>query len=151
MISYRSSAEFEQRFGRHRSAKGPFDIESYLAHQGRKLVDRFDANTYLALSRATDTHDITSGRGTLEDVLRNVLCPVLSIGVSTDVRYPAVFQKEIARLAPRGRYAEIESIHGHDAFLIEIRALNRLIGGFLQDVEDVAQFSPVECLQEKKR
>lgn len=134
MISYRSAEEFEARFGRDRHAgSGLFAVESYLLHQGRKLVDRFDANSYLCLTRAMDRHDLFSGRrGPLQDTAR---CRVLSIGVSSDVRYPTACQKEIAGILPGAEYAEIESIHGHDAFLIEYPQLNRLVGDFLADVE----------------
>jgi homoserine O-acetyltransferase len=140
MISYRSPQEFEQRFGRQR--KNPagnyfnfdncFQIESYLHHQGQKLVQRFDANTYLYLTRAMDLHDVAYGRSDLESVFASVRSRVLSIGVSSDQRYPALLQKEIARRIPEAHYAEIESIHGHDAFLIEFEKLGSVISEFLR-------------------
>lgn len=139
MISYRSPEEFEQRFGRQR--KNPagdyfnfdncFQVESYLHHQGLKLVQRFDANTYLYLTRAMDLHDVAYGRGSLENVLAGVCTRVLTIGVSSDQRYPTFLQKEIARRIPGAQYAEIESIHGHDAFLIEFEKLTGVIAEFL--------------------
>lgn len=139
MISYRSHEEFEQRFGRKRqhpeqdggAAGNPFQIESYLRHQGEKLAQRFDANTYLYLSRAMDAHDIAHGRGALPEVLASISARVLGIGVSSDCRYPPHEQQEFVRHCPRARYAEIKSIHGHDAFLIEFNQLNHLIEDFL--------------------
>jgi homoserine O-acetyltransferase len=143
MISYRSPQEFEIRFGRQR--KNPagdvfnfdncFQIESYLHHQGQKLVQRFDANTYLYLTRAMDLHDVARGRGTIERTLAGVRARVLSIGVSSDQRYPTSCQEQIARLIPSAQYVEIDSIHGHDAFLIEFEKFGSAISTFLQTVE----------------
>ena len=140
MISYRSHEEFEQRFGRMRQQplgdafdpENLFQIESYLRHQGEKLVQRFDANTYLCLSRAMDAHDVAFGRGSLRDVLGSVRARVLGLGVSSDLRYPTHEQKAFVRHCPNARYAEIKSLYGHDAFLIEFDQINRLIGEFLQ-------------------
>ncbi|HLX13425.1 MAG TPA: homoserine O-acetyltransferase [Bacteroidota bacterium] len=139
MISYRSFEEFEQRFGRTRQdaegsrydSENHFEIERYLQHQGEKLVERFDANTYLLLSRATDLHDVTYDRGELSDVLRSIKAKTLCIGVSSDARYPVREQKEIVRHIPNARYAEVQSIHGHDAFLIEYDQLTAIIRSFL--------------------
>ena len=140
MVSYRSPGELEERFGRsHQDAEGSeydegnlFQVESYLLHQGRKLVDRFDANTYMTLSHATDSHDVTRGRGTLTSVLGSVRARTLCIAVSTDHRYPPENQREIVRWIPSATFAEIRSIHGHDAFLLEFAQLNSTITGFLQ-------------------
>lgn len=140
MISYRSPQEFERRFGRQRrnpagdyfNFDNCFQVESYLRHQGQKLVQRFDANTYLYLTRAMDLHDVAYGRSDLASVLASVRARVLSIGVSSDQRYPAVLQKEIARCIPGAQYVEIDSIHGHDAFLIEFEKLGSVISEFLR-------------------
>ncbi|HEX9614850.1 MAG TPA: homoserine O-acetyltransferase [Bacteroidota bacterium] len=140
MISYRSFTEFEARFGRTRQKEhgeyndpsNIFAIESYLLHQGKKLADRFDANTYVVLSRATDLHDVAQGRGSVRDVLGEIKARTLAIGVSTDARYHTHLQKEIALGIPNARYREIRSIHGHDAFLIEYEQLNAIIAEFLK-------------------
>ncbi|MBI4428287.1 MAG: homoserine O-acetyltransferase [Ignavibacteriales bacterium] len=140
MISYRSPEEFERRFGQQRKepSGNPFDVdnifqaESYLRYQGQKLVSRFDANTYLCLSHAMDLHDVTRGRGSVTDVLSSVSLPALCLGVSSDVRYPVIHQHELVRSLGNAEYAEIESLHGHDAFLIEYEQLNRLIKEFLE-------------------
>ena len=141
MISYRSPEEFENRFGRRKQhaflsaydAANVFEIESYLAHQGRKLADRFDADTYVCLSRAMDLHDVSERRGNLEDVLGSVRAATLCIGVSSDMRYPTVHQRELAEGIPGALYGEIDSIHGHDAFLIEFDQLGSMISGFLAE------------------
>ncbi|MGH7601886.1 MAG: homoserine O-acetyltransferase MetX, partial [bacterium] len=132
MLSYRSAMELERRFGRHRQngatdrfdCDNLFQVESYLHHQGEKLGKRFDANTYIYLSRAMDLHDVTYGRAPLPEVLGGIKARTLCIGVSSDIRYPIVEQKELVNFTPDAQYAEIDSIHGHDAFLIEFDQLN---------------------------
>lgn len=141
MISYRSPEEFEERFGRRRkyaflSSLDPhnvFEVESYLAHQGRKLVERFDAGAYLCLSRAMDTHDVTRGRGSLEEALGSVRAKALCLGVSSDLRYPLSNQRELAERIPGCVFGVIESRHGHDAFLIEYGQLHEMVSGFLAE------------------
>jgi len=148
MISYRSQVSFGKKFGRsiateqanelrvHFGEKETlFEAESYLRYQGKKLVDRFDANTYLYITEAMDSHDITRERGTLEDVLGSIDIPVISIGINSDVLYPVHEQQELAALIPGAHYAEIDSIHGHDAFLIEFNQLNKIIQIFLEEVK----------------
>jgi homoserine O-acetyltransferase len=149
MISYRSRVSFENRFGRQRSALQShhiwtqlsgengelFDVQQYLRYQGKKLVDRFDAATYIYITRAMDLHDVGHGRGELGDVLGSIKARTLCIGINSDVLYRAEEQKEIASFIPNAEYAEIDSPHGHDAFLIEFGQLNHLIGDFLAAVE----------------
>jgi homoserine O-acetyltransferase len=145
MIWYRSQPSFESRFGGHPAggnAAGsrirlftefPMDhaVESYLRYQGQKLVDRFDANTYLVLTRAMDLHDLGSGRGGVQRALENFGPRLLAVGISSDILYPPDEQRFIASAVPRGRYVELESPHGHDAFLIEFEAMNRILKEFL--------------------
>jgi homoserine O-acetyltransferase len=123
MISYRSGAEFEQRFG-----NDSYQIESYLRYQGEKLVSRFDANTYLYLTRAMDSHDITRGRVT------KIHCPMCCIGFSSDLRYPVSDQQELADQIPNAELHVLDSIHGHDSFLIKFDAMSRVIKTFLRSV-----------------
>ncbi|MEX1010815.1 MAG: homoserine O-acetyltransferase [Balneolaceae bacterium] len=132
MISYRSPADYQHKFGREKQhGLEIFQVESYLSYQGDKLVDRFDANTYITLTKAMDTHDVSRGRGTFSEVLGDLEIPVLVIGVDTDFLYPTQDQKELAGFLQNGTYAEIESIHGHDAFLIEFEQLNRITTEFI--------------------
>ncbi len=144
MISYRSFDSFEEKFSRERisnanekpwDTKNIFQIESYLNHHGDKLNERFDANTYLYLSQAMDLHDVAVGRGELKEVLSSIHIPTLTIGISSDVLYTPEEQKNIAAQIPNAEYYEIESIHGHDAFLIEFDQLTKIIGGFLKKNE----------------
>jgi homoserine O-acetyltransferase len=131
MISYRSPAEFESRFGRKRSSNH-FEIENYLIHQGKKLVERFDANAYLYLSYAMDSHDVTRNRGILAEVLGSFRCRVCCIGFTTDVRYPIFDQMQLVKDIPGAELRVIDSVHGHDAFLIEFEALSQIIREVLQ-------------------
>lgn len=129
MISYRSGVEFKSRFGNDR-----YQIESYLRYQGEKLVLRFDANTYLYLTLAMDSHDIMRGRDTLANVLAEISCPVCCIGFSSDARYPISDQQEFVDYIPNAELHVLDSIHGHDSFLIEFEAMSEVIGKFLRSV-----------------
>jgi homoserine O-acetyltransferase len=134
MLSYRSPRSFEGKFGRAiRSGTDPalFEVESYLHYQGEKLVQRFDANTYLGITRAMDGHDLVRGREGLRGSLKKSPVRCLAIGVDSDLLYPTYEQREVAEIFGRGRYAEIASPHGHDAFLIEYDQLNPLVAQFL--------------------
>ncbi len=143
MLSYRSPESFSLRFQRERmyengdknflDLKNIFQVESYLHYQGVKLVERFDANTYIYITRAMDLHDVAQGSGQLEDVLNCIKSKVLCIGISSDLLYPAVEQRGLAELIPNARYVEVQSIHGHDAFLIEFEQMNNILKSFLKE------------------
>lgn len=145
MISYRSDRQFWQRFGRERVHQEPehqlefdnwFQVESYLHYQGQKLVKRFDARTYVYLTEAMDLHDVARGYTCLEEALDRIQSEVLVIGIDSDVLYYPHELKSTVRtlqqLGKRATYAEIQSIYGHDAFLVEYEQLNRLVGEFLE-------------------
>jgi homoserine O-acetyltransferase len=130
MCTYRSRASFEARFGRRAAPAGPFAVESWLHHHGRALVDRFDANTYVTLTRAMDTHDVGRGRGGWRAALATVAAPALVVSIDTDVLYPPAEQEELAAALPAAQLATLDSPHGHDAFLIEAEATNALVAEF---------------------
>jgi homoserine O-acetyltransferase len=131
MITYRSPKDYELKFGRAINAENhKFEVENYLEYQGKKLIERFDANSYVRLSEAMDTHDISRNRGSFEEILSNVKQPCLVIGVDTDLLYPSYEQKELVELIPNSIYKEISSPHGHDAFLIEFNQINNYLKSF---------------------
>lgn len=132
MTSYRSWEGFQRRFGRRRSGRKQYQVESYLRYQGEKLVTRFDANSYIALTEAMDRFDLGLGRGPYEAVLDALRMPALVISVDSDVLYPPQEQEELARLMPQGELAVVSSAHGHDGFLLEAEAVGEIIAGFRQ-------------------
>ncbi|MEZ4701884.1 MAG: homoserine O-acetyltransferase [Rhodothermales bacterium] len=137
MISYRSHASFQDRFGRRRMAEeredGAFSIESYLRYQGEKLTQRFDANCYVRLTQLMDTHDVARGRGAYPDVLARIEQPALIIGITSDLLYPLAEQEELHAHLPDSELSIIESSDGHDAFLIEVDAINERVMRWMHD------------------
>lgn len=131
MISYRSPHNFEGRFGRAENEDGSFEVQSYLRYQGEKLVNRFDANTYLTLIDAMDSHDVGRGRGSTEAALGSIGQPALVISVSSDGLYPATEVATMAAHLPAAELVEIDAPHGHDAFLIRIDEVNNLLVEFI--------------------
>lgn len=135
MLTYRAPSDYEQKFGREPQPDSDlFQVESYLNYQGKKLTSRFDANSYVVLTKAMDTHDIARGRRSYSEVLGKLDIPILVIGIDTDLLYPTNEQKELAGLIPKCEYAEINSPHGHDAFLIEFNQLNKITKKFLNQL-----------------
>jgi homoserine O-acetyltransferase len=125
-VSYRSEIEFDQRFGRgHQGDEQPLEggryaIESYLEYHGVKLAQRFDANTYITLSRAMNLHDVGRGRGGIEAALRRIRADVTLAGISSDRLYPLRLQQELAAHIPKASEVHVvESLDGHDGFLTE--------------------------------
>ena len=125
-ISYRSELELDGRFGRDSQdgedalAGGRYAVESYLDHHADKLAGRFDANSYLVLSRAMDHHDVGRGRGGVAAALSRVTAAPTVIAVDSDRLYPPRLQREMAALLPGPPEVQIvHSVYGHDAFLIE--------------------------------
>lgn len=109
-----------------------WSVESYLHHQGAKFIERFDARCYVALTHTLDTHDIGRGRGDVDRALASLAPrPLLVVGVDSDALYPLELQESMARACPSASLAVLHSPHGHDGFLIEIRALNRIIREWL--------------------
>ncbi len=130
MCTYRSRDSFGERFGRHTGPAGDFSVNGYLRHQGDRLVERFDANSYVTLTRAMDTHDLGRGRAGYRAALAAIRAPALVVAITSDVLYPPEEQAELAGQMPGGRLAWISSPHGHDAFLIETPALDGLVSEF---------------------
>jgi len=140
-VSYRSEEEFDLRFGRgHQGDEQPLEggryaVESYLEYHGLKLARRFDANSYIVLSRAMNHHDVGRGRGGVAAALARVTAEVFIAGVSSDRLYPLRLQHELAASIPRNHGVEvIPSLAGHDGFLIETEAVGKVIARALADL-----------------
>ncbi|UCV05600.1 homoserine O-acetyltransferase MetX [Dechloromonas denitrificans] len=128
MVTYRSPASLAVRFGRasgrqvfaeQAHAPEEFAVRNWLRHHGQALTRRFDANSYLCLLEAMDTHDLGRNRGVYENALTQISQPVLVGSVITDALYVPGDQQNLAFLLPRGELFEIDSEHGHDGFLID--------------------------------
>jgi len=127
-VTYRSETELATRFGRSPQGDGRFAVESYLDHQAGKLVRRFDANSYLVLTEAMNTHDVGRGRGGVAAALGRVTARTVVAGVDSDRLYPLYQQAELARGIPAaGELRVVHSPYGHDAFLIETEQISALV------------------------
>ena len=133
-VSYRSELELAERFSReHQGDERPLDggryaVESYLDYHGEKLARRFDANTYRVLSEAMNHHDVGRGRGGIATALARVTAAVTVAGISSDRLYPLRLQHQLAELIPTaGDVTVVDSIVGHDGFLVEAEAVGTLI------------------------
>ncbi|MDX2707630.1 homoserine O-acetyltransferase [Streptomyces sp. PA03-6a] len=137
-VTYRSEAELGARFGRApQEAEDPwrggrYQVESYLDHHAAKLVRRFDAGSYVALTRAMNGHDVGRGRGGVRAALRRVTARTVVAGVSSDRLYPLAQQEELAAGIPgAGPVRVVASPYGHDGFLIETEQVGELVGELL--------------------
>jgi homoserine O-acetyltransferase len=140
MTTYRSEDDFDGRFGRSREPDGRFSIASYLDHQGRKLLDRFDPETYRVLVRVMDGHDVGRDRGGIVEAYRALAragVGVTGIGVPGDILYGTDQVRALVELAVAAgvdaTYREIRSTKGHDAFLIEWDQLGSILEDTLAD------------------
>ncbi|GAC1446361.1 MAG: homoserine O-acetyltransferase [Pyrinomonadaceae bacterium] len=137
MCSYKSAALFDQRFARqpNRNGEDPytsldarFDVAGYLDHQGAIFTPRFDANTYITLTKAMDTFDLGRGYASESEALRRITAAkVLLVGISSDWLFPArdveALAKKMCAAGVNAEYVEFKSAHGHDAFLADSNAL----------------------------
>lgn len=131
--------KFARRFvsenGRSFNFSKDFQVENYLHHQGDKFVRRFDANTYLYISRAMDYFDLVEDYGSLEEAFSGCRSSFLVLSFSSDWLFPARQSREIVgalrRLGKDVSYCNIESDHGHDAFLLPGHRMGDLVSGFL--------------------
>ncbi len=142
LLNYRSNTELDDRFGRSwQSAVSPlggggrFAVESYLDFHGNKFTRRFDANSYVTLVQAMNSHDVGRGRGGVRAALQTLEIPTLVLGIPSDRLFTIEGQDEIARHTPGSldgtQATRIDSPYGHDSFLIEFELvgaqLNRLL------------------------
>ncbi len=156
-ITYLSSSMLTKKFGRGRKAASPgrphaeehntgenrfqsdFELERYLAHQGRKFVKRFDANSYLHITEAMDEYDLSEHFGSLEEAFRQIQAKFLVVALSKDWLFTPEQSADIANaLLQAGKevsFCRLYAPHGHDAFLVDIEHLSQVIKAFLPWVE----------------
>jgi homoserine O-acetyltransferase len=144
MMTYQSAPGQWERFGRRPASRaalyeefgGRFEIESYLHYQGKDIVERFDANSYLYLSRAMDLYDVAAGYESDEEAYSRIEAEVLFVGISSDWLFPPNEVRQSARRAreagAEAGYAEIDTLSGHDAFLKDWDELRAAVGPFLE-------------------
>jgi homoserine O-acetyltransferase len=143
LLNYRSPAELNERFGRSWQSQvsplteqGKYAVESYLDFHGNKFVRRFDANSYITLVSAMNSHDISRGRESLEAALSKISCPTLVLGIDSDRLFPLSGQELIAKHISGklvgGELQVISSEFGHDGFLIEIEEVSSRLSALLQ-------------------
>ncbi|MEW6534867.1 MAG: homoserine O-acetyltransferase [Candidatus Auribacterota bacterium] len=148
-ITYLSDESMHQKFGRRLQSKdtycydfnSEFAVESYLHYQGDKFVDRFDANSYLYLTKAMDYFDLSSKFGSLNKAFEHIKSKMLVISFSSDWLFPPYQSKEIVKALMNNdkdvSYMEIFSSYGHDAFLLETDHLTQLVKSFLNHLIEV--------------
>lgn len=141
-ITYLSEEGMHQKFGRRmqeqenqRNLADQFQVESYLEHQGNKFVDRFDANSYIYLTKAMDYFDLGQTYGSLEQAFARSSARFLVLSFSSDWLFPPHQSRELVQaMVKSGRetsYMEIDSPYGHDSFLLETTRLEKAVGSFL--------------------
>jgi homoserine O-acetyltransferase len=137
MLSYRGPDEMDARFGRapQEGEEDVFAVDSYFSANAAKFAARFDANSFVTLVAAKNTHDIGRGRGPAADVLRAADGPLLVLGISTDRLFPLDQQRFVAEHSPGSvtgtAPAVLDSPHGHDSFLIAQTSVGARLRSFL--------------------
>jgi homoserine O-acetyltransferase len=136
-LTYRGEAELDTRFANRAqgaedladpTSGGRYAVQSYLQHQGGKLVSRFDAGSYVVLTESLSSHDVGRGRGGVEAALRGCPVPAVVGGITSDRLYPLRLQAELADLLPGCRGLQVvDSIYGHDGFLVETDSVGQLV------------------------
>ena len=140
-LTYRSESELSLRFGRDPQgvedpmSGGRFAVESYLDHQADKLARRFDANTYIALTRAMSLFDVGDGRGGVAEVLGGLRAPLTVVGLDSDRLFPLRLQEELVAATPTARPLHVvRSPYGHDGFLVEKDQVGQIVREALSTV-----------------
>lgn len=143
-ITYRSDPSMQEQFGRRRvppgsGSRATFEVERYLHHQGDKLVRRFDARSYLTLSRAMDLFDIYHGSARESLVRSRVKARVRLVGIASDILFPPEYSRRLVQRlrqdGVRADYRELTSMYGHDAFLRDIDEMETAIADLLGEME----------------
>ena len=143
-ITYMSDQSMEEKFGREKKKEArpfkftaDFEVEGYLKYRGEHFVKRFDANSYLYITKAMDNFNLLEGR-TIQTLFKGIKAKLLVVAFKSDWLYPAYQSKEIVKASKlaglEATYCEIDSTYGHDAFLLETEEETHLIKNFLKKV-----------------
>ena len=150
-ITYMSDDSMREKFGRRLRGKEAFgfgfdvdfEVESYLRYRGSQFVNRFDANSYLYITKAMDYFDLSNGQASLAAALEKTTARFLVISFSSDWLYPSYQSQELVRaLRSRNRdvaYVELQSNYGHDSFLVDVVEQTDLVRGFLASTFEKVQ------------
>lgn len=155
-ITYLSDSSMHSKFGR-RLQDGErfgfdlfntdFEVESYLQHNGNKFPAKFDANSYLYITKAMDYFDLSLKTGRLADAFRHAAeIRFLVVSFTSDWLYPSYQSKELVRalstLGINATYVDVKSVWGHDAFLLETKTMTELITSFLDRLSGELKVKP---------
>ncbi len=147
-ITYLSAESMRTKFGRalrntndySYDFSSEFSVETYLDYQGEQFVNRFDANTYLYITKAIDYFDVTAPYGSLDNTMARMQGKTMVLSYTSDWLYPPYQSQSIVNALMRQRkdatYCNVQSNYGHDAFLLEVEVMRKLVGGFLEHVHD---------------
>ncbi|MCX7743569.1 MAG: homoserine O-acetyltransferase [Flavobacteriales bacterium] len=127
LLSYRHYNTYANTQSDDKDALNHYKAWSYQQYQGEKLAKRFNAFSYIALLYAMDSHHIARNRGMLEEVLASIQIPLTVIGIDTDILFPIDEQMFIVQHVPNARLFVIESLFGHDGFLIETKKISEIL------------------------
>ena len=132
MMTYRTSGELDERFGRRRNEEGSFAVAQYLSRHGEKLRARFDSHSYLTLLDAMDTHDVGRGRGGIRAALRSVSARLVGVAIPGDLLYDP---RDVRRWTDdaAAEYRAMHSVNGHDGFLTETAQVSALVREVLDE------------------
>ena len=131
MLSYRNQQTYNTTQTDHEPRLDHFSAESYQRYQGEKLRKRFDAHSYHLLSLAMDGHHLGRGRESTAHALSQIRAKTLAVGIESDLLFPVSEQAFIAEHIPGGQLEVIDSIYGHDGFLIEVEQISKILKRFL--------------------
>lgn len=145
-ITYLSEVSMHEKFGRRLREKErygydfstDFEVESYLRYQGQSFTQRFDANSYLYITKAIDYFDLIQDHGSLQNAFKHITAKLLVISFSSDWLFPTSQAKEMVRALKLNKkhvsFCEIDSPYGHDSFLLPNKNMEKMIADFIYEV-----------------
>ncbi|MBA3664911.1 MAG: homoserine O-acetyltransferase [Bacteroidetes bacterium] len=133
LLSYRNYNTYnETQKEKHDEKITDFNSSEYQRYQGQKLVNRFNAYSYVTLSQAMDSHNVGRAKVSAEKALNTITAKTLVVGISSDILFPPSEQEYLAKHIKKSKFKLIDSFYGHDGFLIETQKLTKIISSFFQ-------------------